>query len=72
VLYKQNQLKEALDYILKAVKLNEEPDATLFDHLGDVYAALHEMDKAREAWTKSLTVEKNEAVQKKLDAAPTK
>jgi len=68
VLFKQNQPKEALDYVLKAVELNKEPDATLYDHLGDIYAALNEMDKAREAWRKSLAVEKNDAVQKKLEA----
>ena len=68
VLFKQNQPKEALDYLLKAVELNKEPDATLYDHLGDIYAALNEMDKAREAWRKSLAVEKNDAVQKKLEA----
>jgi len=68
VLYKLNQPKEALDYILKAVAASEEPDATLYDHLGDIYATLKETDKAREAWRKSLSVEKNDAVQKKLDA----
>jgi tetratricopeptide (TPR) repeat protein len=69
VLFKQNQPKEALDYILKAAELTKEPDATLYDHLGDIYAALNEMDKAREAWRKSLAAEKSEAVQKKLEAS---
>lgn len=68
VLFKQRQPKEALGYILKAVALNKEPDATLYDHLGDIYAALNERDKAREAWRKSLAVEKSEAVQKKLES----
>ncbi|MCU0785621.1 MAG: tetratricopeptide repeat protein, partial [Verrucomicrobia bacterium] len=68
VLFKQNQPKEALDYMLKAAELTKEPDATLYDHLGDIYAALNEMDKAREAWRKSLSVEQNDAVQKKLEA----
>ena len=48
------------------MELNDEPDATLFDHLGDVYAALHESDKAREAWRKSLQIEPNKEVEKKL------
>lgn len=72
VLFKQNQPKEALDYLLKAVELSKEPDATLYDHLGDIYAALNEMDNAREAWRKSLAVEKNDAVQKKLEASQSK
>ncbi len=69
VLFKLNQPKEALDYMLKAVKASEEPDATLYDHLGDIYAALNEPEKAREAWRKSLSVEANEQVQKKLDGS---
>jgi tetratricopeptide (TPR) repeat protein len=67
VLFKQNQPRPALDYILKAVELTKEPDATLYDHLGDIYAALNDMDKARDAWRKSLSVEKSDAVQKKLE-----
>lgn len=72
VLYKLHQPKQALDYLLKAVELTEEPDATLFDHLGDIYAALNQTDKAREAWTKSLTVEPNEEVRKKLESGASK
>ncbi len=68
VLFKLNQPREALEYMLKAVAAAEEPDATLFDHLGDIYAALNEPEQAREAWRKSLAVEANEAVQKKLDS----
>ena len=46
--------------------LLEEKLATLFDHLGDIYAAMKEQEKAREAWQKSLSIESNEAVRKKL------
>ena len=67
VLFKLNQPKEALDYLLQAVSLNGEPDATLFDHLGDIYSALRETDKANEAWRKSLAVEASELVRKKLN-----
>ncbi len=70
VLYKLKEPQQALSYILKAVELSQEPDATLYDHLGDIYAALHDFDKAREAWTKSLSVEASDAVRKKLDAPP--
>jgi tetratricopeptide (TPR) repeat protein len=69
VLFKLHQPKEALDYTLKAVALSEEPDATLFEHLGDIYAALNDQEKAREAWSKSLAVEPNEEIRKKLDNA---
>ena len=66
VLFKQGHTKEALDPIRKAVELNDEPDATLFDHLGDVYSALKQPEKAREAWRKSLQIEPNREVEKKL------
>lgn len=67
VLYKLTKPKEALDYLLKAVELSEEPDATVYDHLGDIYAALNQRDKAREAWQKSVSLEANEAVKKKIE-----
>ncbi len=66
VLFKQGHAKEALDPIRKAVELNEEPDATLYDHLGDIYSALKQPDKAREAWRKALEIEPNKEVEKKL------
>jgi len=69
VLFKLGDAKAALPYVLQAVELSEEPDATLYDHLGDIYAALKEADKAVEAWRKSVSVEANEAVQKKIEAA---
>jgi tetratricopeptide (TPR) repeat protein len=72
VLYKLNQPKEALENIQKAIDLTEEVDATLYDHLGDVYAALKLNVKAREAWSKSLTVEPNDQVRKKLDQIKSK
>jgi len=71
VLFKLNQPQEALKYELKAVELSSEPDATVYDHLGDIYAALNQTAKAREAWTKSLSLEPNEQVHKKLGTAST-
>jgi tetratricopeptide (TPR) repeat protein len=73
VLYKLGKPEEALPWILKAIEHNEEPDATLLDHLGDIHAALKQPDKAREAWRKSIAIEPNEKVEKKLkstDARP--
>jgi tetratricopeptide (TPR) repeat protein len=67
VLFKMNRPADALPWLEKAVKLLPEPDATVYDHLADVLQALGRKDDAREAWRKSLEVEKNEAVQKKLD-----
>ena len=70
VLFKLNLPKEALEYQLKALKLQKEPDATLHDHLGDIYATLKQPDKAREQWEKALVIEPSDAIQKKLKAAP--
>jgi tetratricopeptide (TPR) repeat protein len=70
VLFKLHQPEQALDYLLRACQLLEEPDPTVFDHLGDIYATLRQPDKAREAWRKSLALEPNEDVRKKLEAGP--
>lgn len=66
VLFKQGDAKAALGYLLRAIAKAEKPDPTLYDHLGDVYAALKEMDKAREAWAKSLELAPSETIQRKL------
>jgi len=71
VLFKMDKPKEALRYLLKALENSEEPDSTLYDHLGDIYSSLHEAAKAREAWLKAINIEPNEEIQKKLGAAVT-
>jgi tetratricopeptide (TPR) repeat protein len=72
VLYKLKKYKEALNRILRAVSLSQKPDPTLYEHLGDIYMALNQPSKAAEAWKKSLEVEANDAVKKKLDAIASK
>ncbi len=66
VLFKLNRPREALDYLLRASENSSRPDAGHYDHLGDVYAALNQRDRAAEAWRKSLSVEPNPQIQKKL------
>jgi tetratricopeptide (TPR) repeat protein len=66
VLLKMGKAEQALEFLLKSIENSEEPDATLFDHLGDCYSALRQTDKARDAWRKSLAIEPNEQIQKKL------
>lgn len=66
VLFKLEKPKEALPFMLRALENSKEPDATLYDHLGDIYAALHQQDKAREAWRKAVKLEPNDQIQKKL------
>jgi len=67
VLFKQGDAREALGWMEKAVAKASEPDATLHDHLGDIYAALHQTAKAQEAWRKSLTIENNDTIKAKLE-----
>lgn len=69
VFFKQNKAKEALPVLLKAVAYTPEPDATVFEHLGDVYMALGQKEKACEAWGKALKIEPNDEISKKLKQA---
>jgi tetratricopeptide (TPR) repeat protein len=69
VLYQLHQPKPALDYALKALQNSEEEDATLYDHIGDIYNALGQKDKARQAWNKSVSLEANDTVRKKLESS---
>jgi len=69
VLFKQKQPQEALPYALKASELSEKPDATVFDHIGDIYEALKQPEKAREAWRKSVSLEPSKEVSKKLETS---
>jgi len=72
VLFKQHQWSEALEWLQKAVQQADQPDPTLYDHLGDAYAGMKVFDKAREAWRKSVQLEPNDEVKKKLEKAGTK
>ena len=71
VIFKLEQPKEALPWMLKALEHSEEPDATLYDHLGDIYSALQEPSKAQEAWKKAFAIEPKDEIKKKLNPAPT-
>jgi tetratricopeptide (TPR) repeat protein len=67
VLFKQKQPQQALPWLLKAKQLSPEPDATVLDHLGEVYMALHQSAKAIEAWKQSISIESNPEIKKKID-----
>jgi tetratricopeptide (TPR) repeat protein len=69
VLYQLHQPKPALDYALKALQNTEQEDATLYDHIGDIYNALGQKDKARQAWNKSVSLEGNDTIRKKIDSS---
>jgi tetratricopeptide (TPR) repeat protein len=58
VLFKRGRAKDALEPLIKAAektkeqaaRLGSNPDATIFEHLGDVYFHLHDVRKAAESW----------------------
>jgi protein O-mannosyl-transferase len=66
VLLKLTRPREALEYQLRAIEYVGKPDASLYDHLGDIYAALKLREQAGEAWRKSLSVEPNPEIEKKV------
>lgn len=53
ILYKQGKYPEAKEYIEKAIKANPAGDGTLFEHLGDIWYKLHDIDKAVENWKRA-------------------
>lgn len=75
VLFKQKKNKEALEYLLKAVDDKKSQHIEIYDHLGDVYMALGNRDKALEAWRKGLEfvgegrreLERKEVVERKIE-----
>ena len=71
VLFKLDQPHLALTYMERALQHQEEPDATLFDHLGDIQQAAGNLKAAREAWKKSLEITDDPKVREKLDQAGT-
>ena len=68
VLYQLGQYKEALSYLLNAEAGVEEPDPVILDHLGDVYHALGNKEAAVKAWKRSLQLEFNDKILRKLRA----
>lgn len=68
VLYQSGQYKEALSYLLNAEAGVEEPDPVILDHLGDVYHALGNKEAAVKAWKRSLQLEFNDKILRKLRA----
>jgi len=64
VLYKRGKFKEALEEMKKAaermkVEIEAEeltPDTTIYEHLGDVYFQLQQLDKAASSWREAVKI----------------
>lgn len=54
VLFKLGKFKEAVPHLEKAVSLPGGGDATIWDHLGDCYDRVGQLEKAKDAWQKAL------------------
>jgi tetratricopeptide (TPR) repeat protein len=66
ILYKMKDYKNAAIYIEKAVRLGK--NATLLDHLGDIYEGMGEVVKALKYWNEALQMEpENVTIKNKID-----
>lgn len=66
ILYKLKDYKKAAVYIEKAIRLGA--NATLYDHLGDIYEADGEVVKALKAWNDALSLEPdNQNIKNKIN-----
>lgn len=60
VLHKKGKHQEALEYLVKSSEKSQtSADATIWDHLGDVYKALNQSDEAKKHWTKAIEMAKS-------------
>ena len=67
VLCKLNRPAEGLEYARLAVQYAPGPDASFYDHLGDIYAALHQRDQAAGAWRQALGIAPSPEISRKLE-----
>jgi tetratricopeptide (TPR) repeat protein len=72
VLFKLKRAEEALNHMNKAIALSDEPDSTLYDHLGDIHAELKQIDLARDAYAKALAVKPDDKIKEKLESLTTR
>jgi len=71
VYYQQKKFKKALKYFVEAenILIQNKPDsglAQVYNHLGDTYKELGQLEKATFFWLKSLFIEKNKNIEAKV------
>ncbi|MFH0976589.1 MAG: tetratricopeptide repeat protein [Spirochaetota bacterium] len=67
--YRKGDMKQALKKLLQAEKRLEKeksPDPVVYDHIGDTYQKIGELDKANEYWKKSVNLQKNPKIEEKI------
>ena len=70
VYYQKKDYNNALKNLLHAQQIlekNDSPDPVVFDHIGDTYEKLGDIDNAVRYWNKSLNYDKKDSIQKKID-----
>ncbi|MCM1291179.1 MAG: tetratricopeptide repeat protein [Prevotella sp.] len=71
ILFKQGKFPQALEFQIKGVKISEDngqPEAELYNHLGDILSMLGRDDEAIINWKKAFEMDnKNITVKKKID-----
>jgi len=71
--YKTTDYPQAIATLLKAVAALPSPDAVVYEHLGDAYAAAGDTAKALEAWNQALALAPdNKTLQGKIQSAQQK
>ena len=66
VYFKLGKAAEGLPLMERAIALSDKPDATLYDHLGDILAALGRQPEAQRSWRRSLELEASDVIRGKL------
>ena len=69
VYFRRGNYRKALENLLRAERLlseSENPDPVVYDHIGDTYHKLGQTDRAIMYWKKSMDMEKNSEILKKI------
>ncbi len=69
VYYRQGKFKLALEKLLKAEKvlrLSNSPDPVVYDHIGDAYKKIGNLNMAIDYWKKSVKIMKNSDIEMKI------
>jgi tetratricopeptide (TPR) repeat protein len=71
--YRQGKFEQALAELLNAAQVLKADDPTVFDHLGDTYAALNQFPEAIDYWQKALALDRtNKKLAGKIETAKTR
>ena len=71
--FRQGKYDQALQDLLRAAKNLTKDDAVVFEHIGDTYSQLKQVNQALEAWQKALALDpKNQLLAEKIENAKTR